>query len=200
MSGILKSIGLLSTALTLLACAGAGKDFVRPSTDSFKLGQTTYSQVIQQMGEPKTTGESLHNDKTVKHVIYSYANVSGEPLEQGVNSYRGLTFFFYNDTLVGKQFISSFKVDNSNFDETKIGRIEKGRTTRTEVIELMGVPTASFIPPMVKEPAVEAIGYTYQAIRGGLFSGLKPNMKSLRISLDGNGVVSDLDYTTSGNK
>ena len=182
----------------LLGCAG--KDFVRPTPETFKLGQTTYSQVIQKMGEPRRAGDTLKNGKNVKAVTYVYASTGGEPLETGVTPARGQTYYFYNDTLVGQEFISSFKSDNSNFDEKRVEDIKKGQTTRADAIKLLGEPTATFIPPMVKDTSGEAIGYTYQAVRGGLFSGLKNSIKVLRISFDDKSLVSDIDYTSSDNK
>ena len=192
--------GLLSALIVLTGCAGAGRDFIRPDADTFKLGQTTYSQVVQRMGEPKTVSDVVQNGKQVKSVVYSYANVSGQPLEDGVIPYRGMTYSFYNDTLVGEQFMSSFKSDNSNFEEKLVDRIQKGQTRRAEVIQLLGPPTASFIVPMVKETSDEAIGYTYQAIRGGLFSGLKVYAKALRVSFDRSGVVTEVEYSSQGTK
>jgi hypothetical protein len=53
---------------------------------------------------------------------------------------------------------------------------------------------------MVKETAGEAIGYTYETIRGGLFSGLNVYVKALRVSFDSTGAVSDIDYTSSSSK
>jgi hypothetical protein len=182
----------------LLGCGG--KDFVRPSPDDFKLGQTTYAEVIQRMGEPRRTGDALKNGKTVKAVTYVYASKGGEPLEADVIPARTLTYYFYNDTLIGEAFISSFKSDNSNFDDKQVESIKKGQTTRAEVIRLLGEPTATFIPPMIKETSGEAIGYTYQAVRGGLFSGIKSFIKVLRISFDDKGLVSDIEYTSSDNK
>jgi hypothetical protein len=83
------------------------------------------------------------------------------------------------------------------------GRTTKGgrhSQERADAIKLLGEPTATFIPPMVKETSGEAIGYTYQAVRGGLFSGIKNSVKILRISFDDKGFVSDIDYTSSDNK
>ena len=194
----LKSLLAVLLISGLLGCAG--KDFVRPGSEDFKLGQTTYSQVVQRMGEPRRAADILKNGKNVKAVTYVYASTGGEPLEASVTAARGLTYYFYNDTLIGQEFISSFKSDNSNFDEKRVEDIKKGQTTRADAIKLLGEPTATFIPPMVKETSGEAIGYTYQAVRGGLFSGIKNSVKVLRISFDDKGFVSDIDYTSSDNK
>ena len=192
-------MALLISALSLLAGC-AGKDFVRPSSDTFRLGQTTYSQVVQQMGEPRKTGNVLKNEKNVKTATYVYATTGGEPLEEGVIPVRALSYYFHNDVLVGQEFLSSFKSDNSNFDDTKISAIAKGKTTRTEVIQLLGRPSATFIAPMVKETSGEAIGYTYQTTRGGAFSGFKFYNKALRVTFDDKDKVLDIDYASSSSK
>lgn len=191
--------GLIAIIFSLLAGC-AGRDFVRPGSDIFKLGRTTYSQVIQQMGEPRQTGETLKNEKRVKTVTYIYASTGGDPLEEGVIPARGLSYYFHNDVLVGQEFLSSFKSDNSNFDDSKISAISKGKTTRSQVIQLLGKPTATFVYPMIKQTSWDALGYTYNTTRGGVFSGFKIFTKSLRISFDGKDVVSEIDYTESGNK
>jgi hypothetical protein len=194
----LRTACLVSLLSALVGCAG--RDFVRPSPQDFTLGKTAYSQVIQRMGEPRRASDILKNGKNVKAITYVYASKGSEALEADVTPARALTYFFYADTLVGQEFVSSFKSDNSNFDDKLVPSIRKGQSTRSDVITLMGEPTAMFIVPMVKETSGEAIGYTYQAVRGGLFSGIKNSVKSLRISFDDKGVVSDIEYTSSDNK
>jgi len=194
----LRTACLISLLSVLVGCAG--KDFVRPSPQDFTLGKTSYSQVIQRMGEPRRASDILKNGKNVKAITYVYASKGSEALEADVTPARALTYFFYADTLVGQEFVSSFKSDNSNFDDKLVPSIRKGESTRSDVITLMGEPTATFIAPMVKETSGEAIGYTYQAVRGGLFSGIKNSVKALRISFDDKGVVSDIEYASSDNK
>lgn len=189
---------IVAVLLVLTGCAG--KNFVRPVDESMRLGKTTYSDVIQQMGEPGRAGDVLKNDKTVKTATYAYANTGGEPLEVGVIPARAQSYYFHNEVLVGREFISSFKSDNSNFDETKVDSIIKGKTTREEVIQLLGRPSAAFIQPMVKETSGEALGYTYQKTSGGAFSGFKFFRKALKVSFDDKNVVLDVDYSSSGSK
>ncbi|MDR1995748.1 hypothetical protein [Azonexus sp.] len=194
----LKVACLVAILFVLAGCAG--KDFTRPASDTFKLGQTNYSQVVQKMGEPGRAGDVLQNEKPVKSITYVYASTGGEPLEDGVIPARALTYYFYSDILVGQEFLSSFKSDNSNFDSAKVESIKKGKTSRAEVIQMLGKPTASFIPPMVKTTSGEAVGYSYQTTRGGAFSGFKFFHKVLRISFDDKDIVSDVDYVTSETK
>jgi hypothetical protein len=195
---VLRAGFLISLFSVLAGCAGT--DFVRPSSDAFRLGETSYSQVVKQMGEPRRVGDVLKNGKQVKSISYAYATTGGEPLEEGVIPARVMVYYFHNDTLAGQEFISSFKSDNSNFDDTKIDRIIKGKTTRLQVAQLLGKSSASFIFPMVKETSGEAVGYGYQTTRGGAFSGFKFFNKVLRISFDDRNLVSDIDYTSSGSK
>ena len=96
--------GFVAVMLSLLAGC-AGKDFVRPSSDTFKLGQATDTQVVQQMGESRNTGNVLMNEKNVKTATYVYASTGGEPVEEDVIPARALSYYFYNDVLVGQEFI-----------------------------------------------------------------------------------------------
>jgi len=192
------SLVAISMLTILFGCAG--RDFVRPNQEAFKLGQTTYSQVLQQLGQPRQEGTLLKNDKNVKSIIYAYATTGGEPLEEGVIPARAMSYYFVNDTLVGQEFVSSFKADNSNFDDAKIGSIVKGKTIRADVAQLMGRPSGSYIFPMVKATAGEAVGYTYATTRGGAFSGFKMFRKSLLLSFSEKDEVSDIEYSSSGNK
>jgi hypothetical protein len=152
------------------------------------------------MGKPRKVADILKNEKPVKSITYVYASQMGEPLEKGVIPVRALVYFFHNDTLVGQDFVSSFKSDNSNFDNTKVENIKRGQTTRAEVIQMLGNPTASFIPPMVKATSDEAIGYSYTTTRKGVFGGIKNFSKNLRISFDEKDLVSDVEYTSKKTK
>lgn len=187
-------------ALLAVLAACAGRDFVRPSPEVFKLGQTTYAQVVGQMGEPQLTRDGLVNGKTVKSISYMYVRATRGALDDHVSPGRALTYDFHNDTLVGQQFFSSFPSDSTNFDETKISAIIKGRTTRAEVIRLLGTPSASYIPPMVKETSGGAIGYTYTVSRERMFRGPSSFTKRLRITFDDRDQVAEIDYTSSGNR
>lgn len=198
---MLRSLKYSFVVAVLLALTGcAGKNFVRPADETLRLGKTTYSNVIQQMGEPRKTGDVLKNDQNVKTATYVYAATGGESLEEGVIPARAQSYYFHNELLVGREFRSSFKSDNSNFDETKVASIAKGKTTRSEVIQLLGRPSAAFIQPMVKETSGEALGYAYQTTRGGAFSGFKFFQKMLKVSFDDKDVVLDVDYSSSGSK
>jgi len=185
-------------SIALSGCAGT--NFIRPAPEAFKLGSSTYAQVTQQLGEPKRTGNLLKNDKNVKSIVYAYASTGGESLEAGVIAARAMTYYFLNDTLVGQEFVSSFKSDNTDFDDTKISGITKGKTTRAEVTQLLGKASSFYIAPMIKTTNGEAIGYNYNTTKGGLLGGFKFFKKSVLISFDENNQVSDIEFSSSGSK
>ena len=191
-------VPFLFALLVLSGCAGT--DFVRPTPDAFRLGATTYAQVTKQMGEPARSGEILKNGANVKSISYAYATTGGEPLETGVIPARAQAYYFHNDTLVGQEFISSFKADNTNFDEAKISAVVKGRTTRAQVIQLFGRPSTTSIRPMVKDGAGEALGYAYSTTSGGAFSGFKFYRKALTVTFNDKDLVLDVEYVSSGSK
>lgn len=187
---------VLAAAFLLGGCAG--KNFIKPDAAEFKLGETTYSQVVNKMGEPRNKGEEVKNGASIKTITYAYAASGAEPLEAGVTPARAMRYYFNRDVLVGKEFVSSFKSDHSNFDEKKVPAIERGKTTRSEVIRMLGRPSSSFIKPMVKETSSEAIGYSYSATSGGPFTGFKGSRKAVRIAFDKDDKVLEVDYTSSG--
>ena len=193
-----KKIVIIALVSTLAAgCAGTirpyNKDFVRPTQETLKLGETTFSQVLQLYGEPKNKGTILVNDKTIHTLQYSYASITGEPLEQGILPQRIMHLSFFKDILVGQLFTSTFKSDHTNFDETKRNAIVKGKTKRSEVIQLMGRPCCLYIPPMVEEPASKGVGYLYTTTRLGE-KPVKVYQKSLDISFNENDEVSDINF------
>jgi len=195
----LKVLSISLVSLVLIAGC-AGRDFVLPDSSELRIGQSTYAQVIGKMGEPRAAGEILKNGEKVKAITYGYATTGGEPLESGVIPSRALAYFFHQDRLVGQEFLSSFKSDNTNFDDSKVSGLEKGKTTRAEVVQALGRPTAAYVKPLVKETTGEAIGYAYATTSGGALSGLKFFQKRLVITFDAADRVLDVDYSTSGSK
>lgn len=142
-------------------------------------------------------GAFTENGAALESIAYAYAATGGEPLEEGVIPARSMSFFFANGVLVGEEFLSSFKSDQTNFDDAKVPSIVKGRSTRAEVIHLLGAPTCRHIMPLAKNTTREAIGYAYNTTRGGAFSGFKISSKSVLVSFDASDRVSDVEFTSN---
>jgi len=193
---VLKLTSLLVAAALVASCAGT--DFVRPTPEALKVGKSTYSDVIEKLGNPEQTGEQLINEKKVKRIIYVYAAAGGEPVEPGITPARANAYFFDNDILVGTEFTSSFKEDATNFDSSKVEYIKKGETTRSQVLLTFGRPSVVFIPPMVEKTHGEAIGYLYSQTKGNVYSGLKQHQKALVVTFDQADKVEKVTFTSSG--
>jgi outer membrane protein assembly factor BamE (lipoprotein component of BamABCDE complex) len=192
--------GAAIVAVAALALSGcAGTNFVRPEPSSFVLGQTTQQEISQKMGKPYRTGTVEKNGKTLQSASYAYANVGGEALYSGITAARSQGFYFLNSTLVGTEFSSSFKTDATDFDETKVAQIEKGKSTKANVIQLFGPPGGDFMAPLTANAADRALVYLYSQTRGSAFN-LRFYTKSLVVAYNETGVVTDVQYTAQGTK
>ena len=191
---------LVSVSVAALFSGCAGTDFQRPDPSSFHLGKSTTSDLIGVMGPASRTGKVLKNGLAISQLTYVYATkIGADPLYPGVTPARVMVFSTFNDTLVGEQFISSFKVDATDYDDTKIGAIIKGKTTRAEVVSALGPPSGEAIYPAVNGKGGAAIIYAYSQVKGGAFN-LKFYSKVLTVSLNASDVVSDIDYVENGSK
>ena len=190
---------LASLALAALVAGCAGTNFVRPDAESLRNGQTTMPQAMQRLGTPRSDGTVVKNGKTLKTLNYAYAATTGTPLYSGVVAARALTLYFDGDTLVGHEFVSSWAEDGTDFDEAKVASIQKGKTTRGEVVAVVGKPSGAYAPPLVKAPATDSAVYVYsQATRDGL--SLRFYRKVLVVAFDDKGIVSDVEFASSGTK
>ena len=197
MKASMKILVALTLISGLLGCAG--KDFVRPDASTLRNGQTTYAQATASFGKPFAEGSAIKNDKTVKTVSYAYASLGGKPIRDGVVPARAMGLYFYEDKLVGYEFMSSWAEDHTDFDQTKTSQIAKGQTTQAEVVNLLGKPSGYVVYPMIKATAGQAAVYAYLEVSGGPFA-RKSYRKTLIVSFDDTGVVTDVDFSATGTK
>lgn len=190
---------LLAMATTALLSACAGTDFKRPDPQTLVIDKSTAADVTRVMGVPRQVGEAVKNEQKIKTSQYVYATTGGEALYTGVVPARAMIFSTFNEVLVGQEFVSSFKIDATEFDETKVKDLVKGKTTRAEVEALLGKPSGEVIYPIIKRAGEKAYVYGYSHAKGGAFN-MKFYAKTLVVSLDAMGVVSEVDYSSSGEK
>jgi hypothetical protein len=184
------TISLFALSL-LLGCAG--RDFVRPADSAFTLGHTTYSQIIEKMGTPITTGEMISKPSGKKLTVarYGFATYGGAQR-------RIQVYFFYDDVLVARNFTSDFQEDSSDWNEFKVSNLIKGKTTRAEAIEMLGHPSGAYIWTAVAKTSGEAVGYHHSHITSK-FTGFGTkrllHSKHLIITFDEKDRILDNDYT-----
>jgi outer membrane protein assembly factor BamE (lipoprotein component of BamABCDE complex) len=195
----MNKLGMICLGAVLIgALSGcAGGNFVRPDAAALQNGKTTISEARATYGSPFREAEVTVNDKTIKELSYAYSSLGSPPLEAGVIPARALTLGFWKDRMVSNVFTSSFKDDASIFDESKRAAIVKGKTTREEVVKLLGKPSGYAIYPFTKEKDQQALIYLYQATRGSAFN-LKVSKRQLTVIVDQNGIVADTSYFSSG--
>jgi hypothetical protein len=191
--------GLLAAACVVLVAGCAGTNFKRPEPNQLALGKSRTADVLAVMGSPQQTGEAVQNEQKIKVLRYAYAEGAGEGRYPGVVPARAMVFTVHDDVLVGQEFVSSFKGDATEFDEGKLPSIVKGKTTRTEVVGLLGKPNGEAVYPMIKNKGEKAAVYSYSQAKGNVFN-MKFHAKTLLVSFNGADVVSDVQYQSSGEK
>lgn len=177
----------------------AGTDFKRPEPDALRVGKSTQADVIRVMGTPLQTGEVLKNEQKIKVSRYAYAEGAGTGRYPGVVPARAMVFSTFNELLVGQEFVSSFPQDATDFDESKVSGIVKGKTTRAELIAALGKPTGDAVYPLIKNQNEKAVVYSYSHAKGSVFD-MKFYSKTLVVSFGANDIVSDVEYVSSGEK
>ncbi|WP_145964065.1 hypothetical protein [Chromobacterium phragmitis] len=154
---------------------------------------------IMVMGAPQQRGESLKNEQTLQLNRYVYASTAGTARYPSVTPARSMVFSTFKDVLVGQEFNSSFAEDASEFDDAKISALQKGKTTKAEVIAMLGQPSGQAIYPIIKSKTGKGMIYAYSHVTGTVFN-MKMYSKLLIVSLDEQDIVSDVEYTSSGDK
>jgi hypothetical protein len=122
--------GRISAILVLLLVLGgcAGRDFVRPPADAFRVGTTTETQIRERFETPYQEGTAQKNGETMKTLGYTYASGAAS-LAGGVTPARAQGFYLWNGVLVGHEFTSSFDEDKTDFDAPEARSIRKGDAT-----------------------------------------------------------------------
>ena len=193
---LLFALAVMAT-VALTGCAGT--NFVRPAEGEIVVGKSAPAEVTKKMGDPWQSGELMKNEQNLKVTKYAYAATGGASAYPGVVPARAITFAFFNDKLVGQEFTSSFKEDLTDFDSNKVSQLVKGKTTKKEVVELFGKPTGEAIYPVIKGTKDYAYSYTYAQAKGTAFN-MKFYSKSLVVSFNDAGIVSDVEYAVSGDQ
>ncbi len=189
----------VAVTLTIMLAGCAGTNFKRPDSGVLEVGKSSLAQVTQVMGNPTQSGELLRNGEKLKVSRYAYAEGAGVGKYPGVIPARAMVFMTHKDTLVAEEFVSSFPNDATDFDESKISSIVKGKTTRAEVIALLGKANGRGVYPYIKNQGESALLYSYSHVKGSVFN-MKFHNKLLAISFSQADLVSDIEYTSNGEK
>jgi hypothetical protein len=201
---------LLAAALLLCACS-AGKEFALPPSGSLTLGKTTPEQVIAMLGEPLQRSSSATADEKSdmaappsqtfapareagRYDRFSYAYIKqGNPHLMDTGA-RLFACTFWNGKLVSYLGSSSFAAEATDFDDAKVDRLARGKTTAADVLAMFGKPTGGAVYPIISRPDGAALIYFYQLDD---VSNNERRTKFLEVYFDGAGVVRDFRANSS---
>lgn len=187
----MKLVAVLATTALLSACA-AGVNFVKPADDQLVLGSTTKSQIIAQMGKPNGKGQKVSNGEDLEVVTYAYAKVGGEAVFKGVTPARSVGLLFHKDVLVGKEYTSSFKADNTYFDPEKAKSVKQGMS-KADVVALLGNPGGEYRYPVIASKTGKSLVYIFVQTKG-----FKSQQNILTVELDEQDVVQKTEFNQVG--
>ncbi|MET0075785.1 MAG: outer membrane protein assembly factor BamE [Candidatus Thiodiazotropha lotti] len=179
-------------ATSLLFGCSAGVNFKKLDENQLVLGVTTKTEVLTAMGKPNTKGSAVYNGINVDVINYSYAKVGGDALNPGITPARSQGLFFADEILVGKNYSSSFNIDNTYFDVEKAKTIKEGQS-KSDVIETLGESRSLQIYPLVNDKEGYAIVYMLTQAKG-----FKLKQDILIVEFDSNDVVTKSSLTSTG--
>ena len=148
----------LVVAFVAILSGCAGKEFVRSDNSSLQLGKTTIDEIRSNFGKPDYESTDTLNDQEITNLMYAS---SGGAFSTKIQYSRALSLFFWKGMLVSHVFNSSYEEDTSIFDASKRTQIVKGKTTRDEVIKLLGKPSGYGIYPYIKDKTGHVLVFAY---------------------------------------
>ena len=186
--------------LLLLIAGCVGQDFIRPTADSLRLGETTREQVEERYGKPFKQSIYTLDGINIVTEIYAYGSLSASRHRAKINATgaaRKLEFKFHNNILVGYVYSSSWAEDHTDFDETQSEKIIKGISKRADVMQLLGKPSGYYIYPMIEPRNGDAAVYYYTETRAGVAQQAQTLSKLLVVTFAANDLVTDVSMKVS---
>ncbi len=188
----MKLIRMFAVITALVALSGCASNFVRPASEKLTLGKSTSADIANLVGKP-----TMQNDNAVingeKSRVMTYYYNDGAKFWGLIIPQRTLTYTLFKDTMVGEEFNSTMDGENTEFDGSKAIAIQKGKSTKSDVIALLGKPSGEVIYPVIKDQNGRGLVYSYSYARfAGIFTSY--NNYLLVVTLDDKNIVSDVSY------
>jgi outer membrane protein assembly factor BamE (lipoprotein component of BamABCDE complex) len=205
---------LLLAGLLALSCSGCthttGRDFPRPEAAGLIPGKTVKNEVIAVYGIPDSQTSTFNSDFVApatqpksefdaaavggaySTIMYNYVQ-STIPVAGGDVSIKRAIFGFRNDTLIAYNFTSNFPTESSDFDESKLSLIQKGKTTQAEIEAMLGRPTGEAVYPIVLTEGEKKAFYNHLAVN---MATRKVEAKNLTVLFSPDGRVIDFRFNS----
>jgi hypothetical protein len=206
---------LAAVLLSVAGCRTVGQDFTRPAPESLVLGQTTRNDVIARYGNPYQQNAQVVSDPVINaseaaaptlftpapetgsfaSLSYVYADNSTAVWVGGIINEKVLALLFWNEKLIFYNFSSNFSADSSNFDESRVTTLEKGKTTSAEVVQMFGQPTGRAVYPALWTMGDEKFIYQYSEADTRK---QQRTIKRLEVLFDPKGTVREYRFLSDG--
>jgi hypothetical protein len=173
-----------------------GKPFDRIGNDRLVLRQTTIDDVAAVLGP--TNSQTTMNKSGREVYVITYTQASSKSETGGLGSGKVQSFYFYEGRLVGHVFNSTYLASQtSKPDKRKIPLIQKGVTTRDEILQMFGEPHGLQCYPLIESQEDESLLYAYSRAHG---SASHPRIfqMALTVNVNRQGIVTAVDYAESG--
>jgi hypothetical protein len=185
-------VGAVTAALAVLAlsaCITVGRNFVRPDPSTITLKKTTRSEIEARLGPPFSTGQFSKNGQLIDSMHYFYGK---QDAIINVIHKKHCWFYFVGPDLVGFVYLTGLSSEQRDFDAQLVRWIVKGKTTKAEVMTMLGPPAGVLQYPVTDEKKTvegdSSIIYSYHA---------KQADKFLEVFFDVKGVAKDVNLEVS---
>ncbi|MGC4060044.1 MAG: outer membrane protein assembly factor BamE [Aquabacterium sp.] len=197
---MLKKISLVALALCVAGCATKfGNNFNSTAVLNLTPGVTTRTEALNSIASTPTSsetttikkdvaGKDLKEPIVVERMFYYFRDMNATPsvVEKEPKRYAWLSFA--GDKLIGYWVASTFRDDSTNFDESRVKSLEKGKTTQQDTLRLLGTPSGKAIYPAASE--IDGSRWYYKV---RWWADNRMHAKTLRVDFDKSQVLTDFD-------
>lgn len=187
---------LYTCAMCLAFAAGCGSRLNNTNVRTFRLGQTTESDLRAKFGKPGLTED--RSDAAGTRRVMRWTGDPGTPTMGSLRDVRFLVAETLNGRLSGWIFASTAPgAGRTKFNEANVPQIVKGQTTREDALRLLGEPAGratrgSLIPDYKDEfgPGVAEV-WAWIGAKGQFFKN-EIAVRELLVKFDASGRVVDV--------
>lgn len=183
---------LIVLALTaVLAACASGRDFARPFASDLALGTMTEADIVGRYGPPTKRLQATMAQPTAAQLAatrgsFDHMPAAGtlvrldyyfdEPEGYGRRGFKDLSFYVLDGKLVRYEFVSNSAATSTKFDESRIGEIKRGVTTRAQLSAMFGEPAGLGIYPTIRDRGAVLVIYSFIDFDKGEFLNRKNDL------------------------
>ncbi|MFH2057629.1 MAG: hypothetical protein ABIJ59_01865 [Pseudomonadota bacterium] len=144
LSRLLCIITLLSIFMLLNGCATVGRSFHFQNIPQLKIGEFNIEDCQEVFGKPHKVAKVINanGQYDVKQYLHASANI-------GTATARVLVLEFLDGKLNAYNFLSSFDEDRTLFNSENMPQIIQGKSTKNDVLQIMGKPNGMAMCPSI---------------------------------------------------